>query len=129
MQPKRVFEPEAMSDPIRMGTLGEWLVYDRLVEDGHDVLAKNWRTGFGEVDLVTRKCGLLHMVEVKSRVRHSKFRPEDSVTGDKIHKYRRLAKCFLKRHRMGAMPVRYLIATVEISTDGSYILNMLENAF
>ncbi|HNR39171.1 MAG TPA: YraN family protein [Acidobacteriota bacterium] len=118
-----------LHDPKALGRLGEWLAHRRLAADGFDVVARNWRAPFGEVDLVARRGEAIHFVEVKTRVRHARWRPEDAVTAEKIERYGRLAAYFLKEHGLRDIPVRYHVVAVVFDPDGSHELEFIENAF
>jgi len=125
----RTRRQKMIEDPHLLGQLGEWLAHDHLLDNGFDVLARNWKAPFGEVDLIARRDGCYHFVEVKTRHPNPHFRPEDSVTVDKQDQYYRLAAYFLKEHRLHQVPVRYDIISVEFDEGGRHRLSMIENAF
>ena len=52
---------------IRIGQRGEEIAARFLLSEGFDLLHRNWRSGRYELDIVARKEGVLHIVEVKSR--------------------------------------------------------------
>src|SRR3954468_11943015 len=57
-----------MSDPRRdLGALGEQLARRHLVARGYDVLDANYRTRYGELDLVASDGACLVFCEVKTR--------------------------------------------------------------
>lgn len=70
------------------GALAEELVAERLVADGWEVVARNWRGSGGELDVVVARLGRLRFVEVKARS------PDDPVGLDAIgtNKQRRLVR-------------------------------------
>lgn len=49
-----------------LGRLGEDIACDHLRTLGHRILARNWRSGHREVDIISRADDGLHFVEVKS---------------------------------------------------------------
>ena len=51
----------------RRGRVSEWLAAAALLARGHRILARRFRTPYGEIDLVARKRNLLVFVEVKAR--------------------------------------------------------------
>ena len=50
-----------------VGRYGEQLAVRHLEAQGCQVLARNWRTGTGEIDVVVRDGAALVVVEVKTR--------------------------------------------------------------
>ena len=50
-----------------VGKMGEDAACRWLQQNGHSVLARNWRGGHVEIDLITADESGLHFVEVKSR--------------------------------------------------------------
>jgi len=67
----------------RRQTLGSWgeRVAAKFLEDhGYEVLARNVRTPYGEIDIVAQKDGFIIFVEVKTRASSSLGPPEISVT-------------------------------------------------
>ena len=51
-----------------LGKHGEDDVCQFLIERGHTILDRNWRSGHLEIDIVTLAPDGIHFVEVKSRV-------------------------------------------------------------
>lgn len=119
----------ALRDPARLGREGEWLAYGLLVRKGYDVVARNWRAPFGEVDLVALRGEALHLVEVKTRRRHEVFRPEDRVDTEKMERYRDLGVYFLKSHRLDIRDLRCHLVAITVDEDGRATLELHENAF
>jgi putative endonuclease len=63
-----------------VGAWGEQQAADYLTRLGYDVIARNVRTPYGEIDLLAQKDGLTVFVEVKARLSSSVGPPELSVT-------------------------------------------------
>jgi putative endonuclease len=63
-----------------VGKRGEQVAAEYLEECGYRVLARNVRTPYGEIDLVTEKEGITVFVEVKTRTSASLGPPELAVT-------------------------------------------------
>ena len=65
---------------------------------GYKILARNWRTRFGELDLVVKRGKLLVFVEVKARRTHRRGLPEEALTPQKQARLLRLAEMFLAQY-------------------------------
>lgn len=62
-----------------IGRWGEALAADWLGKHGYEILARNVRTPYGEIDLVARRDGSLCFVEVKTRTSRVFGLPEESI--------------------------------------------------
>jgi putative endonuclease len=84
----------------RLGRIGEDLAAERLAGEGWEIVARNWRTRRGEVDIVARDGEWLVFVEVRARRGQPgrdpvAGRPEESVTAKKQLQLARMAEEYL----------------------------------
>jgi putative endonuclease len=63
-----------------IGRWGEQAAADFLCERGYDVVGRNIRTPYGEIDLIAQKEGITIFVEVKARTSNAFGPPEIAVT-------------------------------------------------
>ena len=94
-----------MAEHNDLGKIGENITKTFLVKHGFSILETNYRTRYGELDIVAKKDKKLHFVEVKSikvrdfaNLENLKVRPEDNLTGEKWSKFVISAETYL-RHR------------------------------
>lgn len=66
------------------GEKGEQLARAYLQRQDYDILARNWRYGRAEVDIIAQQNGVLVFVEVKTRSRGHWGQPEDWITPHKV---------------------------------------------
>lgn len=129
------------------GKAGEKKAAAALVKKGYAILAENYETSGGELDIVAYKRGVLVFVEVKTRSGVSFGAPAQAVDQGKKQKIQRAAKGFLHEQlRRGRIPVysrlfsksfyrpvksqRFDIIEVFVSRrTGDEHLNIIENAF
>ena len=64
---------------MKIGRMAEDLACGYLARNGHTVVARNWRSGHLEVDIVSTDAAGIHFVEVKSRVAPVQAAPEENV--------------------------------------------------
>lgn len=64
----------------KIGRWGEEAAAQYLQKRGYEILAKNARTPYGEIDLVARLDGVTVFVEVKARTSRRLGLPEEAVT-------------------------------------------------
>ncbi len=64
----------------RIGKWGEDAASAYLAKQGYEIVARNARTPYGEIDIVARQVDTTIFVEVKTRTSNKMGLPEDSVT-------------------------------------------------
>ena len=64
----------------KLGNLGEALAANYLKKLGYQILERNYRKKWGELDIVTRFKNNIVFVEVKSQEKGTKFFPAQNVT-------------------------------------------------
>ncbi len=69
-----------MSHNQRIGKWGEDLAAEHLVQRGQEIIARNVRTPYGEIDIITRQGGVTIFIEVKTRTSNKMGLPEESIT-------------------------------------------------
>ncbi|GMA31807.1 YraN family protein [Litorihabitans aurantiacus] len=95
-----------MAEKDDLGRRGEDLAARWAVEQGWQVLERNWRGEGGELDLVARDGGDLVMVEVKTRSTTTFGDPITAVTPAKVARMRRLTGQWLTAHAVAPRVVR-----------------------
>ena len=66
-----------------VGRWGEEAVTAYLAQQGYEILARNARTPYGEIDIVTKQADITIFVEVKTLTSSRNFFPEQNVTARK----------------------------------------------
>ena len=67
----------------RIGQWGEETAVKHLTKLGYEILARNIRTPYGEIDVVVRQGDMIIFVEVKTRTSNTMGLPEESITARK----------------------------------------------
>lgn len=70
-----------------------------LEERGFHILARNFKSRTGEIDVIASRGRALHFVEVRSRATSRFLHPAESVDARKQAKIRRTAEAFLAKLR------------------------------
>jgi len=99
-----------------IGALGEALAVDHLSALGLQVLERNWRCRYGELDIIAADamtCTAV-FVEVKTRTSDQFGGVEQAVTPDKVRRLRRLAGLWLAGQDAGWAAVRIDVIGVRI---------------
>jgi len=69
-----------MSHNQRIGKWGEETAVEYLTQCGHEIIARNVRTPYGEIDIVTKQADITIFVEVKARTSNKMGLPEEAIT-------------------------------------------------
>jgi len=99
-----------------IGALGEQLAVDHLTSLGLEVLDRNWRCRYGELDVIAadRSTRAAVFVEVKTRTTDRFGGVEQAVTPDKVRRLRRLAGLWLAANASSWSAVRIDVVGVRI---------------
>ena len=99
-----------------IGNKGENVVALYLERAGIEILERNWRCTFGEVDIIALDGETVVLLEVKTRVARggdAELAPELGVGGRKRNKYQKLALIYLSK-RPQYDSVRFDVAAVSL---------------
>jgi len=113
---------------LARGRGGEAAALRTYVERGYRPVARNWRCGIGELDLVLERDDLLVFCEVKTRRGSLLGGGYEAVTISKQRKLRRLAEAFLLGEHPSHARVRFDVASVWLA-DGRPEVEVFEDAF
>ena len=103
---------------ITLGRLGEDLAAQHLRKAGYQILERNVRSRYGEIDLVAEDEQDLVFVEVKTRRGTAFGRPEEAVTPSKQRKLMEIATYYLDLHSCPDRPWRIDVVAVQFSIHG-----------
>jgi putative endonuclease len=114
---------------IYLGRRGEAKASQFLAKRGYRIVAANYRTPAGEIDLVARHNGTLVFVEIKTRASSSLGPPHLSVTRAKERRIIRNALFYLKNKKLDDVSWRIDIVSVRLDQDYEVEdIELIENA-
>lgn len=97
-------------------------------DKGFEIIERNFRTRFGELDLIVQKGDLLVFAEVKALPNGNPEILAEEVGKRKRRKIVETAKCFLKIHRQYSNKIiRFDVVAIDVP--GWESVRLLENAF
>jgi putative endonuclease len=120
---------ELPQDPADMGLWGENQACRFLQSKGFTTIARNWRFGKGELDLVMADGRAIVFVEVKSRADEDFAPATTSITAKKKRILLRTAKCFLRKYNISDRPLRFDVVTVVLGDADKPQIRHYRNAF
>jgi putative endonuclease len=78
------------------GKLGENLAKQYLIKKGYKILKSNFRSRFGEIDIIASKNKTLVFIEVKLKIGEETGQPEEMINHRKINQVQKIAEIFLQ---------------------------------
>ena len=116
-----------MGTTAETGRAGERAAVEYLRGAGYEICALNWRSGRYELDIVARKAGKEHIVEVNARRVGSLTPPEAAVTPQKFRALTRAAVRYLAATG-GQEEAQFDLAAVDVMPDGRMEVRLVERA-
>jgi len=123
----------------KIGAIGEDIALNYLKKKGYKILARNFKTKWGELDIVASKNKIIVFVEVKTlRVAplpqgrpfaKSEFLPEDEITFHKAKQLQKMAQIYLSAKKLPLDVDQQIdIVAIEFNTLDDYVVRHTENA-
>lgn len=110
------------------GKAGEEYVLRKLKHRGYRLVAQNFHSRFGEIDIIVKNRQYIVFVEVKTREKRSMVSPLEAVTPAKQKKIIFTAELFLTKYVTNLQP-RFDVAAVETREGKIVGWEYYENAF
>ena len=111
-----------------LGKKGEDIAAAFLEKKGYNILFRNYKCSFGEIDIIAKHKKTLSFIEVKTRSTKKYGLPQEAVTPAKQAKISRVALEFVQRYKMENRAARFDVVSVQYLNDG-YAVDLIENAF
>ncbi len=111
-----------------LGAWGEKLAAEYLKEKGYKVLKQNFRTRYGELDLICEKGDTIVFVEVKTRRSTYFGSPEEAVTPRKMGNIKKTAILYLKTSPRFYPEISFDVISILLE-DGRSKISHIKNAF
>jgi putative endonuclease len=118
-----------VSSRSALGADGERAAAEFLEGRGYRILARNYRTRLGEIDLIAQEGPVLVFVEVKARVGERFGGPAAAVTPAKQLRIARLAQQYLARRRLGDRLCRFDVVLIQGNDPKTRRIELLAGAF
>ncbi len=111
------------------GRRGEDLAASYLSRLGFEILERNYRCRWGEIDIICRRGNLMVFVEVRSKSSELFGTPEESISRTKVSRIRKTALEYL-REKMAGKQFKMRFDLIAITfRDGQANVNHIEGAF
>jgi putative endonuclease len=106
------------------GAASEQRAYEYLLTQGLTLIERNYRSRFGEIDLIMKHKNAIVFIEVRTRNNTAFGTAIESINRQKQRKICQTAWHFLQKHRLGAADCRFDVIAIQQN-----ILSWVPNAF
>lgn len=96
-----------------LGKSGEDRGVKFLTSLGYKIIDRNFRTRFGEIDIIAKDKDILVFVEVKTRSDKTFGTPEDSITPRKLDRLLKACHYFNLKNGTGSSPQRIDVLAID----------------
>ena len=120
---------ELTHDNQKAGKLGEELAVDALRGMGYAILARRYRTRYGEIDIIAQDQDTLVFVEVKARRTDRFGTAAESVSGWKQRRIAAMALDYLSWVNRPDAPCRFDVVAIDGFGTSQATVNVIKEAF
>ncbi|UCG78530.1 MAG: YraN family protein [Nitrospirota bacterium] len=112
---------------MSIGKWGEDIAVSFLKKKGYKITERNYRSSFGEIDIIALHKGKLIFIEVKTRRTDEYGEPFEAIDSRKIERIRNSALMYL-RSLDKELPVRFDVVSITVGDD-SHEVRHIDDAF
>ncbi len=116
-----------MANHNQLGKKGEQLAVDFLIENGYDIVERNYRFNKAEVDIIAQKEDVLAIIEVKTRSTADFGNPQDFVKPKQIKNLVKAVDEYVTVNNL-EIDVRFDIIAI-VKEEKQFNIEHLEDAF
>jgi putative endonuclease len=113
---------------LLLGKSGENLAAQFLKQSGYKILARNFKTKIGEIDIIAYDKDTISFVEVKTRHSDRFGLPQESISPFKQRQISKAALAYLKDNNLLNKKARFDVVSIILSQD-SPKMDLIKNAF
>jgi putative endonuclease len=110
------------------GNKGEELAVNYLSDKGYEIIERNWRFRYAEVDIIAAKNSRLHFFEIKTRTSDKYGKPEESMS----HKKMKMLKIAAEEYQYKNMKWKYVqfdVLAITIANDIATEYFLIEDVY
>lgn len=113
---------------LNFGKTGEARAASLLIDNGYKILAKNYRTRLGEIDIIAKDKDTICFIEVKTRKDRRFGFPQEAVSKIKQRQIAKAALAFLQEKKLLHKDARFDVVSI-IYSQAAARLDLIKNAF
>ena len=101
----------------RLGDLGEEVAVNYLKKKGYKILKRQFKSKFGEIDIIVSKGESLVLVEVKTRKSNEFGVPEEAVNERKLEKIIATGNCYQEKLKGKYEEIQVDVISIIVASD------------
>jgi putative endonuclease len=113
-------------NPTETGRKAEAAARVYLEMRGFEIVELNWRRPRAEIDIVARKDGVIHFVEVKYRRTDDQGGGLEAITPTKLKQMHRAAWSWVDEYKYHG---EYVLSAIELAGPTFTVLNFIDNVY
>lgn len=113
----------------KIGSFGEMLVITYLENMNYEILDKNYKTKFGEIDIIAKDKKEYVFIEVKTRTSSKYGMPSEAVNFNKEKHIKKSSQVYVYLNNLENKYIRYDVIEVYFINKNKYYINHLKNNF
>lgn len=119
------------SNKKTIGQEGEDIAADYLVNNGFEMITRNYRYGHGEIDIIVKDKSNDHLVfvEVKTRKNLEFGEPENAITKTKIRQLKKIAEAYIYEEDIKDVECRFDVIAIIWNRETKPKITHFKNAF
>ncbi|MCH8034014.1 MAG: YraN family protein [Bacteroidetes bacterium] len=114
-----------------LGEKGEQLAVDFLIKNDFEIIERNYRYGYGEIDIIAKDLsdGITAFIEVKTRQNLDFGEPEYAITKNKQRQIKKMAELYLYDKQIEELDCRFDVIAVLLKDINNPSIKHYINAF
>ncbi len=116
-------------EKLTLGKRGEDIAASFLEKNNYKIIAKNYKTRIGEVDLIAKDREVFCFVEVRTCSSNSFCLPKETIDAKKKMQISKAALSYIKSHQLEDFRARFDIVSILLQRDGNIKIDHIKNAF
>ena len=112
-----------------LGKDGEEIAVRELERRGYAILARRYRTRYGEIDIVARDAETTVFVEVKARMTAETGTAAEAVSAAKQRRLAHMASDYIARNHLENEPCRFDVVAIDEAGGPCPVVTLFANAF
>lgn len=110
-----------------LGKKGEEIASKYLIKSGYKVIEKNYRTKYGEIDLICEKEDSIIFIEVRTKTNLDYILPEESITSKKIEHLKKSSLEYLSNSNRKYKNIKFEFIGILFLNKENYKLNHIKD--